>query len=81
MVKADGWMKGWEPWGALGSSGGCMWGVSRHHRAEVWPQEHLHQGPGMGFDFWLSPYVRKALLFWDEGLLGPPYPLNYCVIC
>lgn len=46
MVQADGWIKGWEPWGTLGSPGECRWGVSRHHRAVVWPQEHLHQGQG-----------------------------------
>lgn len=63
----DGWMKSWEPWGALGSCGGCMWGMSRNHRAMVWPQEHLHQEPGMSFDFWLSPSVRKgpAILGWE----------------
>lgn len=47
----------------------------------MWPQEHLHQEPGMSFDFWLRPSVRKVLPFWDGGLLGPPYPLNYCAIC
>lgn len=29
-------------------------------------------GPGMSFDFWLSPSVRKALPFWDGALMSHP---------
>lgn len=80
----DGWMKGWEPWGALGRPGGCMWvyvGDEQAPQGSGVASPAPAPGPGMGFDFCLSPSVRRVLLFWDGGLLRPPYLLNYCVIC